>query len=65
MMIHVRFDLNDLQNDTRHRDATTDQVLATLRRIVGGLGRLMRSIHGDGRSKWWNWERAKPEEERE
>ena len=56
MMMHVRFDLDDLRNDLRLRDTTTDHVVAALRRTVGVLGRVVRSVHGDGMSGWWNQE---------
>jgi hypothetical protein len=55
-MMHVRFDLDDLRTEMRQRDATTAEIVAALRRTVGVLRRLVRSVHGDGRSGWWNQE---------
>jgi hypothetical protein len=51
-MIHVRVELDLLRNDLRLREAMTVQIVAVLRRTAGVLGRLVRSIYGDGRSEW-------------
>ena len=51
-MISVRAELDFLRGDLKLRDATTNRIVAALRRTVGLLGRLVRSIHGDGGSRW-------------
>ena len=52
MMISIQAELIVLRSNLRLRDTSTDHVAATLRRTMNALRRLMRSVHGDGRSEW-------------